>query len=137
MTRKMRSDKQKKHLTKRRATAVKKRPVSNQREKDRKFVYVCMYVCTDVCLTDAFHTVKKRNNNNMSTTKTRKRRKKKKGQQIKLAIPNVQKNMSTSLERKRKKDRVFVLLEGEQVRRLALIVVIDVVKQIFCEKDKK
>jgi hypothetical protein len=36
-----------------------------------------------------------------------------------LAIPNVQKNMSTSLERerdeerKKKKDRVIVLLEGE------------------------
>jgi hypothetical protein len=45
--------------------------------------------------------------------KDKKEKKKKKGQQIKLAIPNVQKNMSTSLERKRKKDRVFVLLEGE------------------------
>jgi len=43
-----------------------------------------------------FHHCKEKNNN-MSTTNTRKK-KKKKGQQAKLAIPNVQKNMSTSLE---------------------------------------
>jgi hypothetical protein len=53
-----------------------------------------MHVC--VCLTDVFHHCKEKNNN-MSTTKTKKK-KKKKGQQAKLAIPNVQKNMSTSLE---------------------------------------
>jgi hypothetical protein len=94
---------------------ARKRPVSNEIERDRKFVYVCMYVCTDVCLTDVFHHCKEKNNN-MSTTKTRKKKKKKKkkGQQIKLAIPNVQKNMSTSLEREREKiEFFFVLLEGE------------------------
>jgi hypothetical protein len=44
-----------------------------------------------------FHHCREKNNN-MSTTKTKKK-KKEKGQQIKLAIPNVQKNMSTSLKR--------------------------------------
>ncbi len=64
-----------------------------------------------VCLTDVFHHCKEKNNN-MSTTKTRK--KKKKGQQIKLAIPNVQKicppaQREIEKERKKKKRQSYCI----------------------------
>jgi hypothetical protein len=75
-----------------------------EKEIEHLYSYVCMYVC----LTDIFHHCKEKNNN-MSTTKTRKK-KKRKGQQVKLAIPNVQKNMSTSLERDRERKKKIEFL---------------------------
>jgi hypothetical protein len=74
------------------------------RIREREKVCIRMYVC----LTDMFHHCKEKNNN-MSTTKTRKK-KKRKGQQVKLAIPNVQKNMSTSLERDRERKKKIEFL---------------------------
>ncbi len=87
---------------------ARKRPVSNEIERDRKFVYVCMYVCTDVCLTDVFHHCKEKNNN-MSTTKTRKKKKKKKKERTTNKIGNTKrtkKYVHQPRERERK-DRVF------------------------------
>jgi hypothetical protein len=66
-----------------------------------------------------FHHCKEKNNNR-STTKTRtKKKEEKKRTTSKIGIPNVQKNMSTSLEnqiereREIKKEKVVVLLEEE------------------------
>jgi hypothetical protein len=67
---------------------------------------VCARAC--MCVTDEFHH-RKEENNNMSTTKTRKEMRER-GQQAKLAIPNVQKNMSTNLMRERERKTCCIAL---------------------------
>jgi len=79
MKKKMRGDKQKKQLTK------KKERECRQRKTRIKLMYVCVRVQQTL-----FHHCNEKNNNR-STTETRTKKKKKKGQQAKLAIPNVQK----------------------------------------------
>ena len=61
--------------------------------------------CVCVCKRGrrCFTTVKKEQQQEYNRDKNKK--KKKKGQQAKLAIPNVQKNMSTSLENQRERDK--------------------------------
>jgi len=58
-----------------------------------------MYVCVCMCDRRCFTTVKKRTTTGVQQRREpEEKKKKKKGQQAKLAIPNVQKNMSTSLK---------------------------------------
>jgi len=63
-----------------------------------------MYACMYVCVFDRRVSPLLRKEQQQHEYNKDKKKKRKKGQQIKLAIPNVQKNMSTSLEKILKKE---------------------------------
>jgi 3-hydroxy-3-methylglutaryl CoA synthase len=95
-----------------------------------------MYAC--VCLTNVFHHCKERTTTGVQQRREQKKRKKKDNKQN-WQYQTYKKYVHQPRDRdreERKKNIVLVLLEGEKVRKLALIVVVDVTKQIFCKKDK-